>query len=423
MNRITAERADLFDPNIYITMLFDIIGRADTGALVAAIYRAYTGFEATMSGIALMPDGEAGYVKRTVSGCTVEITQSDWKSVVRENEKMPFSLETGEFMRIFLKPSEEKTAVLIMAHHLAGDGKSIVYFIERIMKEYIGEVNAFQPLHLLTQDALPDESRLPYMIKRWVNKYNRRWNKSGKVFGWYDYYTIHKTYWRKRESVILTESFLPENVERIHKKASVAGVSINSCIITAFLKANQNLRAAGLAVDARIDGNRTMSNQATGITVDYVYKERISFDKNAQEVHKRIYKKLKNPVNRYFILRLMPLFAPSLVDSILMHTHGLYQNRTSEKLSKIMGYTAEGSTSFGITNLTKLDIDNTYESLRIKNLYFIPPAVSYSRQTIGVATTESGMTVTCHCMSDTFDENKEILFENAMKILLRLGTD
>jgi len=84
---------------------------------------------------------------------------------------------------------------------------------------------------------------------------------------------------------------------------------------------------------------------------------------------------------------------------------------------------ATGIIHLAITNLTKLDIDNTYKSLRIINLYFIPPVVSYSRQTIGVATTENGMTVTCHCMSDTFDENKKILFENAMKILLRLGTD
>jgi hypothetical protein len=42
-------------------------------------------------------------------------------------------------MRVFVKPVINKATVLIMAHHLVGDGKSIVYFIESVMKTYIGE--------------------------------------------------------------------------------------------------------------------------------------------------------------------------------------------------------------------------------------------------------------------------------------------
>ena len=416
-NRISSERIDLFDPNMYIAMCLDIIGEVDTEMLILAINKAFTTFEATMSRIVLLEDGEAFYEKIPVSACTVNLTRQDILSLIREKEKIPFSIDKGELMRVFIKPSDNKVTVLIMAHHLVGDGKSIIYFIESIMKALIGEPQGYSQLHLITKDSLPMESKLPHWMKWWTNSINRRWKKSGKVFSYEDYYKLHEVYWRERESVILIEEFLNEEVQAIHKKATDAKVSINSYIITAFLKANKNFNSAGLAVNARIDDNRTMSNQASGISVDYSYNEKLPFDRNAQEVHKRIYKKINRPVNKYFILHFMQMFQSSLVDSIMMHIYGLYDNKVTIKLSKIMGYKSGGRTSIGITNLTKIDIENTYKDYRIENLYFIPPVVSYSRQTVGIASTENGMVITYHCMSDTYNDDKKYSFERAMNII------
>ena len=417
-NRISSERVDLFDPNICITMFFDIVGEVDTELLLSAVNKAFTRFEATMSKIVLSDDGEAYYEKIPVSACTVKTTQQDLISLIKENEKAPFSLETGELMRVFVKPSDNKSTVLIMAHHLVGDGKSIIYFIESIMKALIEEEQPYSKLHLITEDSLPKESQLPGWMRWWINGFNRSWKKSGKVFGYDDYYRLHNIYWKERESVILMEEFLNEDVKIIHKKATDAKVSINSYIITAFLKANMNMSKTGLAVNARIDNNRTMSNQASGISIDYAYNDKLPFERNAQEVHRSIYKKLNRPVNKYFILRFMQQFNSSLIDSIMMHIYGLYDNKVTFKLSKIMGYKSGGRTSIGITNLTKIDIENTYKNYHIEKLYFIPPVVSYSRQTVGIVTSESGMTITYHCMSDTYNEEKKHNFEKAMNILL-----
>lgn len=216
----------------------------------------------------------------------------------------------------------------------------------------------------------------------------------------------------------LVESFLPEHVNAIHKKASDAGVSINSYIITAFLKAGKDLISVGMAVNARLDGNRTMSNQATGISVNYAYNNKISFEQNAKQVHKSVYKKLSKPVSKYLVLRFITLLTPSLIDSIMMYTYSLYENDVTAKLSKIMGYTSDSKPSFGITNLTKLDIPSVYNDCRIESLYFVPPVVSYSRQTVGIATIDSGMTVTYHCMNDAYKESMKDVFDDAMRTLL-----
>lgn len=48
------------------------------------------------------------------------------------------------------------------------------------------------------------------------------------------------------------------------------------------------------------------------------------------------------------------------MDSVLLYTYGLYENRTTQKLAKFLGYVGEKTRELGITNLTKLDIPNTY---------------------------------------------------------------
>lgn len=418
LNRISTERTHFFDPNMCITIAFDIVGEMNLEKLIKAINTAFTAYEATMSKVVLSADGEAYYEKIPVSACTVETTQKDLFSVIKEQERIPFSLKTGELMRVFIKPLDNKASVIIMAHHLVGDGKSIVYFIESTMKALIGKPQGYSKLHLIADESMPMESRLPFWLKWWTNSLNRKWKKSGKVFGYDDYYRLHETYWRERESVILIEKFLNEDVQEVHRKATDANVSMNSYIITAFLKADLNMTKVGLAVNARIDDNRTMSNQASGISVDYVYNDKMSFDRNAQEVHERIYRKLSRPKNKYFVLHFMQSFHSSLIDSMMMHTYGLYDNKTTNKLSKLMGYTSGGITGLGITNLTRIDIENTYNNYHIENLYFIPPVISNNKQTVGIATTDSGMIISYHCMSDTFNEDKKQVFVKAMKTLL-----
>lgn len=96
INRISAERNDLFEPNIYISIMFDIIGNVIPDKLISAINETFSLFETTMSQIILLPDGEACYQKILASGCQAKITQMDWLSLIHENEKRPFSIQAGE---------------------------------------------------------------------------------------------------------------------------------------------------------------------------------------------------------------------------------------------------------------------------------------------------------------------------------------
>lgn len=416
-NEIRSERADLFDPNMCIVITFDIIGATEPRSLVDAANRTFTRFESTMSRIVLRDDSRAFYEKMPFSGCTAQVTRSDLDELVTENEKKHFAIENGELMRVFIKPAEGKISVLIMAHHLAGDGKSVIYFIERMMKEATGECGEYQPLVLLNEETLPEGAGISRLYRLLGQLYNRGWAKSGKGFRWEDREKLHSTYWRDRTSVMLKRRIAPECVEKIHTKSKAAHVSINSLILAALMKENSRYKSVGLAVDARIDGNRSMSNQATGITARHIYNEKLTFEQNAQRLHRRIYAKLDKPSRRYFILQFIPLFTPSLIDSILMYTNGLFENKTSKKIAAMIGYAPLKSTLLSVTNLTRLDIASQYGKLHIENLYFIPPVVSYAYQTFGVATTSSGMTVTLHSMNDRYTGAEQRMFNAAIDFL------
>ena len=417
---IYSERLDLFDPNIYIQFLIQITGNPTTDELVLAVKAAFVANEATMSKIVLEQNGDAFYDKTLESGCKVTVCQDDWREISKQNEKILFAIHEGEFMRVFVIASNDEIFLFVMAHHLVGDGKSVNYFIEDVMTALSGESLVYKPMQFITKDTLPKQSEVNLPLKLYANGFNRRWKHIGRTFQWQDYYDIHEAYWRDHSSQIIYEYFSSEEIKRIRAHAKEIGVTVNSYLVTAFLEANRDNKTIGMAVDVRLDYNKSMSNQASGISVEHRYSDKVTFDENARRIHQKICYKLKRPAKKYFILQFIPLFIPSLIDSILLHTYGLYENKTSQKLAKVMGYTGKKPRELGITNLTKLDIPNEYGMYGLKNGLFIPPVVSYGKHIVGVSTMEDGMYISYHFMDEEEKEKEMELFKRAM-LNLRKG--
>ncbi len=414
---IDSERVDLFEPNIYIQFQVQIIGNPLPEEIVTAIKKAFLANEVTMSKIEFDGLGNSYYKRMEESGCKVSIVKDKWLDLMRMNEKIPFAIDQGEFIRVFVIMSKEGTYLFLMAHHLVGDGKSITYFLEDIMRALSGEKLEYKEMELITQESMPPKSELPKLVKLYASRYNHKWKSTGRIFHWKDYYKIHETYWKDRSSQVLLEYFTPEELTQIHKNAKQIGVSVNSYIITAFLEANRENSIIGIAVNARKDNNKSMSNQATGISVNHTYSDRLGFKKNAQLIHRKALFKLAKPVTKYFILRFIPLFQKSLIDSALFFTYGLYQNKISQKFAKLMGYAGGQARELGITNLTRLDIPNVYGEYELRNVIFIPPVVSYAKHIIGVVTMGDGMTISYHFMSDQNKEKETEFFKHAIKNL------
>ena len=79
-----------------------------------------------------------------------------------------------------------------------------------------------------------------------------------------------------------------------------------------------------------------------------------------------------------------------------MTTYNSCSEGLAEKTAKILGYFGKYKKDLGISNLTVIDIPTSYGDYKIINIIFVPPAVSYSNNIIGVSTVNGRMTISYH---------------------------
>ncbi len=420
-NEILTERVNLFEPNDYIFFCVELCGNFTADMLAKAVRAAFEANESTMSKIVLTDSGNAYYERISESCCNVEIIEAANENVwdiARKNEKQPFNLEKGELIRCFIIPNKNGFSLLIMSHHLAGDGKSICFFIEDIMYALSGKKLEFKPLILITKDNIPKGNKISLILAKLFTEYCRRkWHKMQiPAFGWSDYYKLHESYWRSTGSLFLHKTLSEEETKCVIANARKISVSVNSYIITAFLCANKNIRVTGMPVNVRDSGNCSMSNHASGIGVEYSYSDSLSFPDNARKLHAIIMGEIEK--HRWFVIQFLSRMPATLIDSILLYTHGLFDVPLTRKTASIMGYTNARKRDLGVTNLTVIDIPAVYENAQIKRLIFMPPNVSYSNNIIGVSTFDGNMTLTYHGIDKGIKEQNDF-FNRGIENLLK----
>ena len=387
---IRTERANLFEPNVYISMVVKISGMVSKEAVREAVEKAYEANEATMSRIVMEDGGDAYYEKMESSGCKFFFDSRSFITIIKESEKNPFAIQKGELVRTYLTIENQEMVLLIHAHHLVGDGKSILILVKDVVDGLSGKQPEYKPTFLIDQRFLRKKAKLRLGIRLALKNVNRKWEKVGKAFTWEDYYDVHKRYWESHSSEIEVKTYSANEL----KKNCKNGATLNSYLITDFLRKTTESKVVGIPVNIREEDNG-MSNQTSGISIKCQYQTDKSFEENLSIIHKEIYKMIRNVNMKYFILLFMGQLSPSLVDSILLQTHGCYQNKLSKKMAGIMGYIGKEGRDLGVTNLTRINIPNDYGSFRIEDILFIPPKVSYTRNVVGVCTYGDNLTV-CH---------------------------
>ncbi|MBQ3514323.1 MAG: hypothetical protein IJA32_11110 [Lachnospiraceae bacterium] len=392
---IRTERANLFEPNVYISMVLRISGHIPKEEVKRAVEKAYKANEATMSRIVMDENGDAYYEKMKESGCKFFYDNRSWERIINESEQSPFAIHAGELVRTYMTSKNHDLILLIHAHHLVGDGKSILVLVKDMIDSLEGKSIEYKQMFLIDRKFLRKKTKLMLGIRLAVKKANRKWKRVGRVFTWDDYYTVHKRYWEKYSSEIEVKTYSASKLKENCKK----DVTLNSYLITKLLCEYPESKVVGIPINIR-ENDRGMSNQTSGIAVKCQYKKDKSFEENLLGVHKQIYKRIKNRNMKYFILLFMDELCPTLVDSVLMLTHGCFWNKLSEKMARIMGYIGNGGRDLGVTNLGKIEILSDNTKFKVEDIWFIPPKISYTRNVIGVSTYGDTLTVCYHKMKE-----------------------
>ncbi|MBR3246996.1 MAG: hypothetical protein IKG03_01195 [Clostridiales bacterium] len=389
-HRIGTEREELFDVNMVIAMRVRIDGELVFGQLEKAFSKAVASYEILNSKM-IEENGDAFYVDNDDPQSSFSKTDLSFEELINANEKVRFRLENGEYIRGFLSPD----GVVLLMHHMGGDGRSLLFFIETFMSILDGKCPDRIPFANLPVEALPEESRLPYLYGLFVRHWNRRWAKMRRVFFFEDMDKAYVDFWRTHKTRTVIDTYGKEQLDGMLRECREAGCSLTSYLSALWIKDMTRKADAGYAVDGRLDDRRTIGNFATGIHINCRYDRNKSVMENAVKINSLMKRKLADPKVKYSVLRLIGSLDPTLVDTLSLEAAGAYHTKATARFADIMCY-GKKKRDISITNLMRADIRTDYGRFRIRDIAFVPPVVSYGTDLIGIITVNDTLTITRH---------------------------
>ncbi len=381
----------LFDPNIYTGVLVKLTRKNDeisVEKVKKAVEQAYTQNETTMSKIVL-DNGNAYFENMSETGCKVYMDNRNWIDILNENEKNTFKINEGEFIRTFIIDGKDEISMFVMAHHVVGDGYSLILLIQDILSNLAGESVEYRPLNNENEEVIP-KIRYPFLKKIGIKLLNSQWKKTGKVFDWEDYFEIHKRFWKNRKTCVEETTVLEEELSKIKEESKKLGITVNSYIVAKQLEKNPKNEIIGIPVSYR-GKNRSLANKIAAMKVTYKYNEKLSFEENAKAIHKLIKESIENPLKKFFVYYSIGLFHHNLIDGAMMAKYAGYKNKIAEKMIDTLGMSGPSKTHLGITNLAKVNIKTDYPSFKVQDLRCVAASMSTTKDVIAICTLENTM--------------------------------
>lgn len=416
VKKIQTERMHLFVPNIGIAINIYIDGNPTDNQMKLAISKAVLCHESLQSKIILQNDGVAFY-KKAEPKYQIFCNSEEWTKLVEKFPLQPLDIFNGEMVRFHIIRNDNSLQLLIIGHHLAGDGLSFVFLTEDIMRALNGELIQYKPLQVLDINVLPKRSGMSFITKIYLQHLNKRWSKNRCVFNCENYHGLLKEYANKYDGAVTGHIFNENETSKLIHYSKKIGISVNTLLVTALLKEYKETAIVGIPVSVRDSLYKGMANWVSGISITYQYDINMNFSANAKIIQTMINKLLKNNRKKYFVLHFINMIDNSLLDSVCMTKYLNFSNPESIKLAKLMFYT-RNSCDLGVTNLTRAMIPAIYGKYSITALSFVPPVIPNTKRSIGIVTFENKMSITMNTIA--VDKTKEQDFFNHVINLLRI---
>ncbi len=409
------ERIYLHAPNSCVATSVTIVGNVKTDKLTTAIKEAVTHNEILNTKIQIEANGTACYITDHTGHIPISISNHCWQEIVEEQMKVRFKIENGELIRFFITPTSDDIQLLIINHHLAGDGLSIAFLIEDIMNILCGKEIEYKAIKLLEPEQSTDVSALSPFIRFLMKRLNKSWKKSGTTFQPDDHIRLFDKYWNGRNIKFFSQTVDTNTLQKLYELSKQNNITMNSIMLTAFYKAFGSKTDIGISINLRQEKNKGMGNYATGISIPYDYDESLTFSENAVKLHKVIYQKLGNNKNKFFLMQFMNGLPGTLIDAAYFSVFDGYKNKAAEMTANMFGY-SNNPQGINITNLTKIPISTDYGPYHLTNYLCVSPLVPNLKMTVGISTFDNLMNITM-CVEENSILNGTEFLETIVEIL------
>lgn len=383
---ILTERAHLMCPNMH----FGIKAKISAGYDRMKIEETLRALEAAHPFLKcrIAKDSESGrlYYRRDEEMQVPLIEKNNpcqWADDYRELTRDGWDAFHECLLKFVIYPSADGFDAMFMAHHLLGDGRSILNLMCEFVNCYISrEKPTFKEENLIASIAdLPKGSQLSTISKLIIGFANRKWRNERHSVSYERYRCFEKEFIANNPVSFAEESWSEPETQEILKKCHELGVSMNDYLVADMMR-NEKTNRIVIAADIR----KNLSHYQSGALGNYASATAIKVSKTATSldvwnisklVSEQVKQNVGDPQKLMMILSCYLYMEPELIDAAAISAIGGFESKAGRFVgSSILGYQTRNG--YSITNLGNVDHPNIVEAM------FIPPASPANIKTMGV---------------------------------------
>lgn len=400
-NRIFTERAHLMCPHMCFGIVMSIDSAFETGRLQKT-FGQVAGNHPFLRAVLGYDEADNGYYYDVTDSSKIDLQMSedelngiDDPKLIAEYDRLTgydWDIRSEGLLKAVAWKMQDKTAILLVFHHLIADGRGALELATEIADAYKdGTVREPVSEKLISSaDEFPAGSELPFMSRMLVDKANRDWKKEGnKPLSYQEYHEYADGFVKNDKVKISVKRTSSEELSKTISDCKAHSVTLNDLLMAKMYKEDKTgkiIIAKDLRGELPCYQKGALGNYSTAFSIEVKKTDRDLWEL-AQEVHKKVQKTLSDPRSLYLVLQCYARLEPAVLDAAFMATKGGFNSKSASFIGK-MFFAMDEPKGYSITNLGKI------ESNSIISAYFIPPASPAIKKTAGILTVNGEM-ITC----------------------------
>lgn len=415
ITKINIGRAYIFSPSIHVMFRAEITGRPQISSIKEAITYAVRKYEILNCRILQDDNGDFFYVpKEYPSKPNIEVRNyhQDSQEFVNEQERIRLNLEAGELSRYIIADDGNKIVLNIVQNHLAGDGKSILIFLEDVMN-YIQKIEEGEKIDMDSYNIVPVNAynlkyisqfaKLNPLLEMTIADMNKKWNESNdRVFTHKDAVELFEDYWKVNKTKIATATIEADTMKKFASICKKNGVTVNNAMLASMSRSINRKSKICVAVDMRTKSQVGMGNYAGFTLIESLYDDTLSFWVNARNIQELIKSLTADRSQLHLSSLITTSFEPSLRDATYFQMMNKFHSNVIDEYNSIFSVTCE-EVPLIISNLGLEPMKRVYGEFEIEELSFFSPVSIGFDSNMGVITENGKMVINLQYNENNID--------------------
>ncbi|MDR1867489.1 MAG: condensation domain-containing protein [Treponema sp.] len=353
--------------------------------------------------------------------------QFSWEQWYQEMDNIPFNFSQGPLIKLCILYTGTAIDMIIFGHHIIGDGKAYMHVAKDILAVLDGSFDSTpQTAHI--KNNFFNTIKLNFFEKIYAKTLNNQWLASRHRFSEEEYHAFFNTYRAALPSSLYYASLNTEEFSTLCACSKSHGLTVNELLSSAFSGAllalkeyyPKNKIQLGIVIDIRNEITtpmpHSMGNFVSGTFIEVQYNTKENFIKNSHHIAKKLRKKIKNNKTRALPIIFLDQIDKDFIESIPFAIYGNYANPPSKQLGRKIGE-QKYNRGMGVSNMG-IQYFNTYQSFKVLDVLFIPPAFPSQLLTVGIITVNNTLNICLRYEKTTIsDELAKELYHNAIKLI------